>query len=217
MFEYLNYLPHLGWVAMMLTLISTFARTIIRLRTFSAASNVVQIVAASAAGYWPGAVQNAIQLPINFWRIREMQRLIEQIKSASAKGGADGAWLSSIGTASRIAVGEVLFRRDDPGDRLYYVVSGRIRFPEIDVSIGAGTMFGEIAFFTHDGLRTQSAVAETECELLSIGGDQLKQLYFQNPEFGWYLVRLIAQRLIENAERARPETRASATTCTAEA
>jgi CRP-like cAMP-binding protein len=62
-------------------------------------------------------------------------------------------------------------------------------------------LFGEIAFFTRDGRRTQTAIATSECKLLSIDGDQLKQLYFQNPEFGWHLIQLIAQRLTAPTER----------------
>jgi CRP-like cAMP-binding protein len=50
-----------------------------------------------------------------------------------------------------------------------------------------------------DGCRTQTAIAKTECKLLSINEEELKQLYFQNPEFGWYLIQLIAQRLMQNA------------------
>lgn len=199
----LAYVPYLGWAAMALTLCSTFSRTIIRLRFFAASSNVFAILASAAAGFWPNAIQNAVQLPLNLQRIREMRRMVEAVKAAPATGVHED-WLVPFASASRIAAGEVLFRKGDAGDRLYYLVRGEIRFEEIGVTIPAGTLFGEVAFFTKDGLRTQTATALSDCNLLSMDADQLKQLYFQNPEFGWYLVQLVAQRLTENADRNRP-------------
>lgn len=65
--------------------------------------------------------------------------------------------------------------------------SGSVLFDEINVEISPGT-FGEIAFFTRDGCRIQTVTATSDCKLLSIDGDQLKEIYFQNPEFGWYLM-----------------------------
>lgn len=189
-----------GWIAMALTLCSTFSRTIVRLRVFAAFSNVLAIVASAAAGYWPNAVQNAIQLPLNIQRIRELRRQVESLKVAPVTG-VHANWLLPHARESTLSAGQVLFNKGDPGDRLYYLVSGTILFREIGVEIGAGTLFGEIAFFTRDGCRTQSAIAMSDCKLLSIDGDQLKELYFQNPEFGWYLIQLIAQRLTANSKR----------------
>ena len=59
-----------------------------------------------------------------------------------------------------------------------------------------------------EGERTQTARCVTDCRVLSLGEAQLKQLYFQNPKFGWYLVQLIAERLSKNARRLE-EKRAS--------
>lgn len=198
--ELYKVLETLGWVAMALTLCSTFSRTIIRLRVFAAYSNVLAIVSSIAAGYWPNAVQNAIQLPLNVQRIREARKQVDKLKAAPVTG-VHSEWLSPHARESSLSAGQVLFRKGDPGDRLYYLVSGSVLFDEINVEIGPGTLFGEIAFFTRDGCRTQTATATSDCKLLSIDGDQLKEIYFQNPEFGWYLIQLIAQRLTAPTER----------------
>lgn len=204
MTEVLSYLPVVGWIAMALTLLSTFSRTIVRLRIFAASSNVLAIAAAAAAGYWPNAVQNAIQLPLNIQRIREMRMQVDKLKAASVTGIHAG-WLAPFAKESKLAAGEKLFAKGDRGDRLYYLLEGSIGFDAISVEIGPGTLFGEIAFFTRDGCRTQTAIARTDCKLLSISEDELKQIYFQNPEFGWNLIQLIAQRLMENAgSRSEP-------------
>ncbi len=196
--DVMPYLPWIGWAAMALTLLSTFSRTIIRLRVFAASSNVLSIVAAAAAGYWPNAVQNAIQLPLNIYRIREMRQQIATLKAAPITGIHAG-WLAPHAVESTLLAGQTVFQKGDAGDRLYYLVSGRIHFSEIDIEIDDGTLFGEIAFFTRDGRRTQSAIAVSDCKLLSIDENQLKEIYFQNPEFGWNLIQLIAQRLMDNS------------------
>ncbi|MGA7657820.1 MAG: hypothetical protein WCA96_13740 [Methylocella sp.] len=48
--------------------------------------------------------------------------------------------------------------------------------------------------FTEAGLRTASAVCVSDVRLLVITYEQFEQFYFQNPEFGLYLVRLIVRR-----------------------
>ncbi|PZN15985.1 MAG: cyclic nucleotide-binding domain-containing protein [Proteobacteria bacterium] len=186
---------------MALTLCSTFSRTIIRLRLFAATSNILAIISSTAIGFWPSVIQNAVQLPLNIYRIREARRQVEKLRAAPVTGVHSG-WLHPYARESTLFAGQVLFRKGDLGDRLYYLEAGSILFDEINVEIHAGTLFGEIAFFTRDGRRTQTAIATSECRLLSIDGDQLKQLYFQNPEFGWYLIQLIAQRLTAPNHRA---------------
>jgi hypothetical protein len=37
--------------------------------------------------------------------------------------------------------------------------------------------------------------------------DEVVRLYYQNPEFGFYLIRLVIRRLLENVEHAVAETR----------
>ena len=56
-------------------------------------------------------------------------------------------------------------------------------------------MFGEIAFFAPDRRRTSTARCVTPSTVFSIDEATFKQLYFQNPDFGLEIVRLIAGRL----------------------
>ena len=41
--------------------------------------------------------------------------------------------------------------------------------------------------------------------MLSISYDEVRQLYFQNPQFGFYFLRLASERLFENMERMEEE------------
>jgi multidrug resistance efflux pump len=58
--------------------------------------------------------------------------------------------------------------------------------------------------------RTATAVCDTDVELLSITADKVMQLYYQNPRFGFHVVRLITGRLIENLRRVEPASASEA-------
>jgi CRP/FNR family transcriptional regulator, cyclic AMP receptor protein len=200
MAAYLDYLPVLAWLGVALSVLAAFVRTMIPLRILSVWSNLTKFTYAASMGSLPGLVEYSIMLPLNLYRLRQMRRMIRSIREAQA-GDFQSEWLAPFADSSSFKAGHILFRRGDPGDRMYLLCKGRIRFVQIDVEIGPGTLFGELAFFTRDRRRTQTAHCQTDCEVLSITEDRLEQLYFQNPQFGWYLVKLIAQRLHENAER----------------
>ena len=52
--------------------------------------------------------------------------------------------------------------------------------------------------FSPDRARTTTAICATDGELLALTADQVRQLYVQNPQFGFHLVQLITRRLLEN-------------------
>lgn len=101
---------------------------------------------------------------------------------------------------------QLLFRKGDRPDNLYYIVSGTIRLPEAGLSVGAGEFVGEIAFFTDQKQRTLSAICDGPCEIVPINERTFMELYYQNPAFGMYIARLIARRLLEDAPGRLPDT-----------
>lgn len=197
----LSFIDVVGWLAAGLTLATALMRTMIPLRVLAASSNVMMIGYAAFVGAYPTLAVHSLLLPLNLYRLMQMRRLVRDISLAAANSISPD-WLAPFSNVEERRAGEVLFRRGDKGDRLYYLCTGRIRFAEIDAEIAAGSLFGEVAFFIPEGVRTQTAVCLSDCRLLSIGESQLKQIYFQNPQFGWYLVRLVAERLSVNARRA---------------
>jgi CRP-like cAMP-binding protein len=72
------------------------------------------------------------------------------------------------------------------------------RMIPLRTTLEPGAVFGEMALFTAAGRRTASAVCVGDVRLLVITYEQFEQLYFQNPEFGLYLVRLIVRRFEMN-------------------
>ena len=65
-------------------------------------------------------------------------------------------------------------------------------------------MLGEISLFAPRRERTATAICDTDVELLAITADKVMQLYYQNPRFGFHVVRLITARLVENLRRVEP-------------
>ncbi|HEY2257444.1 MAG TPA: cyclic nucleotide-binding domain-containing protein, partial [Variovorax sp.] len=66
-----------------------------------------------------------------------------------------------------------------------------------------GRLFGEIAFFAPDKRRSLTARCATDCTVLRIDESTFKQLYFQNPAFGFEVVTLVAGRLMADLQRVR--------------
>ena len=66
---------------------------------------------------------------------------------------------------------------------------------------------GVVGLFAPQERRTLSAVCEEECRLSTIAREKVLELYYQDPRFGYFLIRLVASLLIDNG--ARPASAAA--------
>ena len=80
---------------------------------------------------------------------------------------------------------------------MYYLVEGTLQLIEIDKIVNQGAIIVEIGMFSPLRERTATAVAATDCRLLSVDDSTLYQAYYQNPKLGFYLISLIADRFVE--------------------
>jgi CRP-like cAMP-binding protein len=64
-----------------------------------------------------------------------------------------------------------------------------------------GRIMGELGFIDPKNRRTQTVESLDDGEVLTITYDKLLELYFQNPEFGYYFLRLTTERLTQNIAR----------------
>lgn len=102
----------------------------------------------------------------------------------------------------RIPTGRVIFHRDEPGDGLYGIVSGRVAFTvdspdgkELTLNVlGPGEFFGEIALLDGKG-RSATAVARDPCELLFISRAEFMAFFRERPEALIHVVELLCERL----------------------
>jgi cytochrome P450/NADPH-cytochrome P450 reductase len=76
-------------------------------------------------------------------------------------------------------------------------------YEEVDRVLGPDEIFGEIGVISARNRRTATAVCEGRTILMKLDQDHVLQLYFQEPEFGFYLMRLVTDRLLHNLEEAR--------------
>jgi CRP/FNR family cyclic AMP-dependent transcriptional regulator len=70
-----------------------------------------------------------------------------------------------------------------------------VRIEGKGVLIKPGQLVGEMGLFSQGQQRTDGAICETDVELAQVSEDRIWELFYQNPEFGAYLLRIVMQRV----------------------
>lgn len=188
-------------VAGVLVVVSSFVKTMIPLRCLAVGGNLGFLLYGALHPSLIMMLLHGALLPINIWRTAEMVRLTRRVTAAAAENDLSGVWLRPYMRSRRMKAGRVLFRKGDAARHLYFLASGQIEFVEIGEMMEAGRLFGEIAFFAPDKRRTLTARCATDCTVLRIDETTFRQLYFQNPAFGFQVVNLVTSRLIADRHR----------------
>lgn len=188
-------------VAGALHLAGTLMRTMVPLRFLAVGSNIGFMIYGALFPSLPMMVLHAVLLPINGVRAWQMLKLARRVNAAAGANDTSGLWLTPYMKRRRYRAGTTIFRKGDKADKLYLLAEGRIELVEAGVVLEPGRVFGEIAFFSPDRQRTQTARCLERCLLLSISETTVRQLYFQNPEFGFELIGLVAARLTADIRR----------------
>jgi CRP/FNR family transcriptional regulator, cyclic AMP receptor protein len=188
-----------GFLGAVFVIASFLVRTMIPLRALSAGSNLCFVVYAFFDAQYPTLFLHASLLPLNIMRMLQMMRLVRRVRGASG-GNQTMDWLKPYMTRRRCRAGQVLFRKGDIGDSMYYIASGRFRLPEIGVQRLPGELVGELGLLAPQGQRTQTLECIQDGEVLAIRYDQVRELFFQNPDFGYYFMQLAAARLFHTLE-----------------
>ncbi len=197
LFDIIDIIGYGGAVLMIATLAM---RTMVPLRILGIITNCLSLTYGILVGIPPMALQHSILLPINTWRLVQMRRLLRDVKAASS-GDLSLEWLKPYMTPHRIKAGEFLFRKNDTADALYVLASGRCRLPQLGIEILPGAVVGELGMLTPGRTRTQDLECVEDGVILKIDYDRIEQLYFQNPKFGYYFLRLSSARLLDNVGR----------------
>jgi CRP-like cAMP-binding protein len=129
-----------------------------------------------------------------------MRNLVKRARIA-AQGDLSMDWLKPFMNQRNYRQGDVLFRKGQPANEMYLTVSGKFLVTEIGVELPAGRLMGELGFITPNNKRTQTVECIENGEVLTITYDRLLEIYFENPEFGYYFLRLASDRLIQNIAR----------------
>ena len=192
-----NMLALTGAVFFVATLL---VRTIVPLRVIGIISNLFFIAYGALAGSMATFFLYLLSLPINAIRLRQMLTLVRKAR-VSAQGDLSMDWLRPFMTPRKYHEGDVLFHKGDPANEMFLTITGKFLVTEIGIELPPGRMMGELGFVDPKNRRTQTVECIENGDVLTITYEKLLELYFQNPEFGYYFLRLTTERLMQNISR----------------
>jgi hypothetical protein len=196
----INFANMLALAGAILYLGTLMVRTIVPLRVIGIVSMVFFIAYGALAGSAATFFLYLFSLPINVIRLRQMLGLIKKAQ-VSARGDLSMDWLRPFMSPRKYRKGEELFRKGEVADEMFMTVTGKFLVAGIDVEVPPGRFLGELGFIAPKNLRTQTVKCIEDGDVLTISYEKLLELYFQNPQFGYYFLRLTSERLIQNISR----------------
>jgi len=194
-----------GYAAVASSIVACAIKTMIPLRIVSMVCNLCFIVYGLFGAVYPTLALNVVLLPLNALRLRQMQKLIRDVETAATRDGPSIDWLRPFMSSLQFHKGDIVLRKGDPAEAMFYSVTGRYRLRESGIEIPAGQVFGELGLISPDNRRTQTVECIEDGQVLVATYQQVKELYFQNPEFGFYFLQLAAGRLFENIRNLEAE------------
>ena len=183
---------------------SASSKTMIPLRSLAIAANCVLIVFFAATHAWMPLLLQAFALPLNGWRLYQMVVLVRNVREA-IRGKPSLDWLKPFMSERQFRKGDLLFAKGETADEMFYTMSGRYVLVEPGIEIEPGHLVGELAMLAPDNRRTATLECIEAGNVLSITYEQVEELYYQNPTFGFYFLRLATARLFDNVGRLESE------------
>jgi CRP/FNR family cyclic AMP-dependent transcriptional regulator len=194
-----------GYAAVVASVVTCAMKTMIPLRVVSMICNSLFIIYGVFAGVYPTLILNCILLPLNGLRLFQMRRLIADVERAAASDQTSIDWLMPYMSGNHFKKGEMVFHKGDKAEAMFYSVSGRYRLVESGIELPLGQVFGELGLISPGNVRTQTVECIEDGQVLSASYQLVKELYFQNPEFGFYFLKLTSERLFQNIGRLEEE------------
>ncbi len=189
----------------MFMLLSNLMKRMTPLRLFALAANAFFIVEFAIERNWLLIALQVALLSINVYRLWSLRQLLLTLERANAHVSVKD-WLLPQMKKKTFKAGHVLFRAGDIANELFYIASGTLRSPELQQTLGAGHLIGEVGMFSDEHRRAATVLCETDCVCYSMTDEAAYLLYIQNPQLGFWLVRLIIDQLRgELARRPLPK------------
>jgi len=189
-----------GAAGVVLTLVSNLMKRMVPLRMFAVAASIGFLGHALLKHDWINTALHVVLLSVNAYRLWDLRRLLTALESTKADTPLKD-WLLPYMKKKRFKAGTILFSKGDMANQLFYVRKGTLRLVELGSKLGAGSLVGEIGLFSEDRKRTATVVCETDCLCYTMTDEAIYLLYYQNPKLGFYLIRLIVQRLLQDLQR----------------
>jgi hypothetical protein len=184
------------------SLYAAYAKTMMPLRMAAVVANCLVMLYCWSQGIYSIFLLNATLLPLNVIRLYSMRKLIRDV-DAAIKGDLSADWLLPYMRPKHFNAGEIMIGRGEYATAAYYIVSGEVELVETGETFAKGTLLGEIGLFAPDGRRMMTVRCKTHVQSAVIDYDRFKELYFQNPQFGFHLIHLVVARLQGGRQIAR--------------
>lgn len=196
----INFANMLALIGAALYVATLMVRTIVPLRILGIISMLFFMAYGALAGAVATFLLYFLSLPINIIRLRQMLNLVKKAR-LSAKGDLSMDWLRPFMSPRKYRKGEELFHKGDVAKEMFLTVTGKFLVTEIGIELPPGRIMGELGFIAPENRRTQTVECIEDGAVLTITYEKLLELYFQNPEFGYYFLRLTSERLMQNISR----------------
>jgi hypothetical protein len=190
----------IGYAAVAVNIGVYLMRTMIPLRIFAIVTNALFIAYSYSIGVYPTLVLNCILLPLNLFRLGEMVLLVRRTRVAATHSDFDLGFIRPYTARRAVSAGEQIFAKGESAAAMYIVESGVFELPESAIELSAGSLVGELGLLAPGGVRTQSLVCKSAGTLRVLNYQQFRQLFFQNPTFGFYFLQLTTGRLFQNID-----------------
>src|SRR5450759_513291 len=92
-------------------------------------------------------------------------------------------------------------KKGDAANEMQRTVTGKRLEKEFGVELPRRRLKGELGVIKPDNKRTATIECIEDGHVLTIEYEKLLEIYFQNPQFGYYFLVLTTQRLLENIAR----------------
>jgi CRP/FNR family transcriptional regulator, cyclic AMP receptor protein len=186
-----------GYTASAAVLATFLMSTMVPLRSAALVSNVLFMSYGYFDNLLPVFILHAVLFPVNLHRLIQCRRLIRDIRKAQSEEIPINSLLPYMKKRS-FSSGEFLIRKGEQADRLYYLTDGEIEITDYSKKLGPGAIVGEIGVFASQQERSATITCVTDCSVYELTEGMAKQLYLQDRLFGFWILRLIIHRLLEN-------------------
>ena len=191
----MTWIDFLGYAASGTVLATFCMSTMIPLRLVAIFSNVLFALFGFWAQIYPVMILHLILLPVNILRLMQIRHLVQRTSQSTDLSMQN---LVPFMTHRQFRAGETMIRKGDQADRLFYLVHGQVEVAEFGKAISSGTVLGEIGVFARDQRRMATVICRTDCEVYELSEHKAKELYYQDPSFGYAVLQMIIARLMED-------------------
>ncbi len=188
-----------GWLAVLLKLATFSMNSMIWLRILVILSSVCFIIYSALFQIWPLLAIEVILLSMNAYRLYELIALRRLVTHMTDESEADFSAAMAYGKKREIQSGDVLFEKGDPVDSLYYLAEGLVEIEGQNVTVPAGNLFGEMAFFNSSAERMATVRCVEDTVVYELNEKRFTRLQYEDPQFAMAVMRLVTKRLVANA------------------